>query len=137
MISKKCDYALRAMLELAVREGKGPVTIGDIAQARSIPVRFLEAILRQLKQAGLADSARGKEGGYFLARPAHRLSVSDVIDLFEVSVGAQQGRRQDVLAALWTEADAAMQSVFRRTTFGDLVEREQHLRQNEAVNFSI
>lgn len=137
MISKKCDYALRAMLELALREGKGPVTIGDIAAARGIPVRFLETILRQLKQAGLADSVRGKDGGYFLAKPSHRLPVGLVIELFEVGIGTKVGRRHDVLTSLWAEADAAMQLVFHKTTFGDLVEREQHSRQNEAVNYSI
>ena len=137
MISRKCDYALRALLELAVREGKGPVTIGQIAASRGIPVRFLEAILRQLRQAGLADSVRGKDGGYVLAKPAHRLAVGAVIELFEVGVSRPREQRQDVLSALWNEADLAMQTVFRSTTFGDLVEREQHLRQNEAVNFSI
>ena len=60
MISNKCNYALRALLELAKRDGGGPATIVDIAQAQSIPARFLEAILRQLKQAGLTESVRGK-----------------------------------------------------------------------------
>ena len=83
MISNKCYYGLRAMLELAIHEGDGPITIGDIAAARNIPVRFLEAILRQLKQAGLADSARGKEGGYQLARPAREISAASIIDAIE------------------------------------------------------
>jgi Rrf2 family cysteine metabolism transcriptional repressor len=52
MISNKCVYALKAMLELSLRENDGPVPISEIAQAQNIPSRFLEGILRQLKQAG-------------------------------------------------------------------------------------
>ena len=138
MISKRCDYALRAMLELALREGKGPVTIGHIARARNIPVRFLEAIVRQLKQAGLADSARGKEGGYSLARPAHSLSVGEVVEIFEGRIARKPyGSQADVFSSLWQEADAAVQAVYRRTTFGDLVEKEIQRHQAESGNFSI
>ena len=138
MISKKCDYALRAMLELAIHEGKGPVTIGHIAKARNIPVRFLEAIMRQLKQANLADSARGKEGGYFLTKPAHGLSVGLVIDLFEGRIGHKvRASSHDIFNELWQEADAAIQSVYRRTSFADLAEKELHRHHADAANYSI
>lgn len=137
-ISKKCDYALHAMLELALREGKGPVSIGTIARARGIPVRFLETILRQLKQAGLAESTRGKEGGYFLAKPASSLSVCDVLEIFEGRFHARsEGNARDVFSDVWLEADAAVQSVYRRATFGDLAEREISRHQSETGNFSI
>ena len=138
MISKKCDYALRAILELALRDGKGPVTIGELARARNIPVRFLEAIMRQLKQSGLADSARGKEGGYSLARPAQSLCVGDVIEIFEGRIDQRnRGHVPDVFEGLWKEADAAVQAVYRNVTFGDLAEREIHRQDAEAENFSI
>ena len=138
MISKRCDYALRAMLELALREGKGPVTIGEIARARSIPVRFLEAILRQLKSAGLAESARGKEGGYFLTKPSRSLSVAAVLEIFSDRIGHKNNTHNgDVFDALWSEADAAVQAVYRRITFGELAEKEIHRQQSDAGNFSI
>lgn len=137
MISKKCDYALHAMLELALREGKGPVTIGDIARARNIPARFLEAIMRQLKQAGLAESERGKDGGYFLSRPAHSLPVGEVIEIFEGRTHARPQRRRDVFSELWQEADDVVQAIYSRVTFGDLVEKEIHRHQADAGNFSI
>ena len=136
MISKKCDYALRAMLELAVREGKGPVTIGDIAQARGIPVRFLEAILRQLKQAGLCDSIRGKEGGYKLTAPAGEISVARVIDIFEPRL-RDRHRNDDVFATLWRQADEAMDGIFRAVSFAELAEREVKRQQRQAMDFHI
>ncbi len=138
MISKKCDYALRAMLELALREGKGPVTIGDIARARNIPARFLEAILRQLKQAGLAESARGKEGGYFLPKSARDLPVAAVLEIFSERISHKRhSPHDDVFAALWIEADEAVQAVYRRVTFGELAENEIRRHHAEAGNFSI
>ena len=78
-ITQKSKYALRATLELAVRFGQGPISIGEIAKAQAIPARFLEAILAQLKRAGLVESRRGNEGGYVLSRPPARISVGDVL----------------------------------------------------------
>jgi Rrf2 family protein len=70
ILSQKSEYAVRAVLELAKKEGSGPVKAAMISSAQSIPVRFLENILGQLRQAGIVDSVRGKEGGYLLGRPA-------------------------------------------------------------------
>lgn len=146
MISNKCYYALKAMLELSVREGSGPVTIGDIAAKQNIPVRFLEAILRQLKQAGLADSVRGKEGGYYLGTPARNITVGGVIRLFEgplvgVNTSATPARRsrtaRDVFQHVWDEAERALGSVFEGVDFGMLAD-EQRARENAHVtNYSI
>ena len=72
MISKKCEYALRAVLALSRQAGNSPMTIHQMAQAQDIPERFLEAILRDLKQSGLTESIRGKDGGYKLTKsPSH------------------------------------------------------------------
>ncbi len=71
VLSQKSQYAVRAVFELAKKEGSGPVKAANIAAAQFIPVRFLENILGQLRQAGIVESVRGKEGGYRLAgRPA-------------------------------------------------------------------
>jgi Rrf2 family protein len=121
MISNKCHYALKALLELACREGRGPATITDIADAQQIPARFLEAILRQLKQAGLTDSVRGKHGGYILARPARDISVSAVVQLLEGSA-TDQGGTADVFAPIWQEAQSALNTVYERANFADLAD---------------
>lgn len=147
MISNKCYYGLRAMLELTLRQGGGPVTIADIAQSQDIPVRFLEAILRQLKQAGFADSVRGKEGGYFLAKPADKVTLAQLIRLFEgplVSVNAQaasggkaRSPAEDVFAEVWNQADRALEAVLEKVTLDQLADRQQALSAAHATSYTI
>ena len=78
-VSAKADYALRAVIELAVIGGDAPVKGERIAQAQEIPPNFLENILLDLKNAGIVGSRRGAEGGYWLARPAANVSLADEI----------------------------------------------------------
>ncbi|MFH0909774.1 MAG: Rrf2 family transcriptional regulator [bacterium] len=146
MISNKCNYALRAMLELALCEGEGPITIGDIAGKQRIPVRFLEAILRQLKLARLADSARGKDGGYFLSTPARNISVGSVIRLFEGSLvsvnpmtipNKKRGDATDVFQEMWDQAEQSLSAVFDKVTFASLAEQEKNRQLAHIVNYSI
>jgi Rrf2 family protein len=139
MISNKCFYALKAMLELAGRGDRRPVTIGQIAEARDIPVRFLEAIMRQLKQAGLADSVRGKEGGYVLAKPASKISVGHVIRIVEGPLfqASDKSHSLDVFRDVWKSAEAALSGVLDRTTFSELVEKERNQQLAEAASYSI
>jgi Rrf2 family cysteine metabolism transcriptional repressor len=77
--SKKGQYALRAIYELAKRTGEGPIKISDIADAQGIPRRFLEVILNQLKGSGFVESKRGFYGGYVLAKTPDKITVGDVI----------------------------------------------------------
>lgn len=144
MISNKCNYALRALLELAKREGAGPATIVDIAQAQSIPARFLEAILRQLKQAGLTESVRGKKGGYVLAKPARSITVGEVIRLMEGPLfsGEQagetnEGAQRDVFQVIWQEAENALNRVYDSTHFADLAERDRQAALKFVSDYAI
>ena len=68
-LSTKGRYGTRAMLELALNEGKGPVLLREIAEKQGISVKYLEQITPALKSAGLINSNRGANGGYYLARP--------------------------------------------------------------------
>ena len=145
MISNRCLYALKATLELSLRQKKGPITIGQIAEAQKIPVRFLEAILRQLKQAGLANSARGKEGGYQLAREPHAITMGEVIRIFEgplVSANKSENGEPatdvpNVFVPVWREAEQALAAVYDKTDFGTLADREHNRTSVQATNFSI
>lgn len=79
-LSVRGEYALRAMVALGMEEGAGEVVrIQAIADAQSIPKRFLEQILNDLKDAGVVTSRRGVQGGYRLARPADRISLAEII----------------------------------------------------------
>ena len=119
-ITQKCQYALRAIYELA-RRGEGPCKIGAVAEAQGIPVRFLENILNSLKGAGFVDSARGKDGGYFLARPASAITVGEVIRFVQGDFRPVEcGDEDDVCSVygscvfrpLWERAQEALEAVY-------------------------
>ena len=79
MLSQRSRYALKALLHLAAADHGQPVSIGSIAQEAGISRKFLEAILNDLRGEGIVSSARGKHGGYRLARAAGQISFADVI----------------------------------------------------------
>lgn len=142
-VSNRCRYALRAMLELAKREGTGHVSIAKIAENQRIPVRFLETILRQLKQAGFASSQRGKDGGYALAEKAANTSLGEVMRLFEdgddgaKSAAADPDSADCLFAEVWCEAEKARNKVHDAISFQDLVEREKARRGQFVKDYSI
>lgn len=82
-LSKKGDYGLRAMLELAKNYSLGYIQMKDIAQKERIPLKFLEQILLNLKNAGFLASKMGVGGGYRLARPPAEITLGEVIRILE------------------------------------------------------
>lgn len=133
-VSAKADYAIRAMIELAVAEGEAhPVKGERLAQAQEIPVKFLESILGDLRQAELVRSQRGAEGGYWLARPGAEITVADVIRAVEGPIAHIRGvRPEDVeyagsareLRGLWIALRANMRAVLEAVTLADLARGE-------------
>lgn len=81
MLSKKSQYAFKALTYLAARYSGGPVLISEIAKKKKIPLKFLESILLELKKAGILDSKKGKGGGYFLQREPSKVKMAQVIRL--------------------------------------------------------
>lgn len=81
MLSKKTQYALKALGYLAGKYGEGPVLISDISKIKKIPIKFLETILLELKQAGVLDSKKGKGGGYFLIESPKKTTLAQAIRL--------------------------------------------------------
>ncbi len=149
-ITQKCQYALRALLELARRHGERPAKIGEIAGAQGIPPRFLEVILNELKQGGFAESRRGKDGGYTLIREPRDLTVGEVIRFVQGPIGpVERGNDPargpadhpqgipDVFQNVWKRAEDALSHVYDKTTFQDLLEEETRLRQSVAPDFTI
>jgi Rrf2 family protein len=84
MISKKTKYAINALVYLA-KEGKGhePIQISRIAEHENIPRKFLEAILLDMKNAGMLSSRKGKTGGYYLHKTPEEINIADVMRLFD------------------------------------------------------
>jgi Rrf2 family cysteine metabolism transcriptional repressor len=154
VLSQKSQYAVRAVFELAKRHGSGSIRAAGIAEAEYIPIRFLENILGQLRQAGIVESARGKEGGYRLRRPPSQVQVGEVIRLIQgpLSVvdcvgeengsGAGSGRECAlrpgcVLLPMWEKAQRAMMDVYDGTTFADLVEQERAAHGSTVIDYAI
>lgn len=81
MLSKKSQYAFKALTYLATKYNEGPVLISEIAKKKRIPLKFLENILLELKKAGILDSKKGKGGGYFLKKEPGKVKVAQVIRL--------------------------------------------------------
>jgi Rrf2 family protein len=82
-ISKEGEYALRAMIYLSLRHGKGPMRIREISSAEKIPEKFLQGILLGLRKAGLLRSVRGRRGGYLLNRPPGTITLARVIRMVD------------------------------------------------------
>lgn len=81
MLSKKSQYAFKALSYLTEKYEKGPVLISEIARKKKIPLKFLENILLELKKADILDSKKGKGGGYYLKKPPSKVKVATIIRL--------------------------------------------------------
>ncbi len=79
MLSKKSQYAFKALTYLTEKYNEGPVLIAEIAKKKKIPLKFLENILLELKREGFLDSKKGKGGGYFLAQNPAKIKVASVV----------------------------------------------------------
>lgn len=83
MLSKKTQYALKALTFMAERKKDGPILIAEIAKKKKIPLKFLENILLQLKKDGLLESKKGKGGGYFYKIDPKEIRLAHVMRLVE------------------------------------------------------
>ena len=127
-VSAKVDYALRACAELAAG-GDGPLKGDRIAQAQQIPLKFLENILLDLKHAGLVQSQRGAEGGYWLSLSPEEISLAEVIRAVEGPIANVRGLRPEQveyagtaapLRDVWIAVRANLRAVLEVVTLADL-----------------
>jgi Rrf2 family protein len=128
-VSAKVDYALRAAVELAALESDWPVKGERLAGGQGIPMRFMENILGELRQAGIVASKRGAEGGYLLARPPAEISLADVIRAVDGPLANIGGLRPDQLSYegsaegmkdVWIAVRSSLRSVLENTTLADV-----------------
>jgi len=133
-ISVKGEYALQAIVDLAMHQRGQPVKIADIARRQRIPQKFLELILAGLKQGGFVESRRGAEGGYLLARPPESITVGQVIRYVEGAKNSNGGKQkgESPFSKMWQEVDEAVSGVIDQTTFADIV-RVWRERQGQYV----
>jgi Rrf2 family protein len=132
-VSAKSDYALRALIELAVRPDGEPVSAEEIGRLQTIPHGFLQAILADLRRAGIVLSQRGQSGGWRLARPAGEVSVADVIRAVDGPLVSVHGERPEafsyndsaeVLQHVWIAARSSLREVCEQVTIQSLADRK-------------
>ena len=87
-LSTKGRYAVTAMMDLALHEKDGPVTLADISQCQGISLSYLEQLFAKLRRGKLVNGVRGPGGGYRLAQPADRITVADIVAAVDENVDA-------------------------------------------------
>ncbi len=138
-ISQKLEYAMRAMIELALRKDDGAlVPAREIAERQQVPLRFLEQQLGALHKAGLVESFRGAGGGCRIARDPAEIRVADIADAIEGQLfpmfclePSDHTCFQDSrcgLQGFWADVAIAIQRVFEETTVADLVSRQKRMK---------
>ena len=144
-ITYKGDYALKAVLELALNYGNKQLTIHDMASRLNIPIKFLEQVLLDLKKGGFVESRRGKEGGYLLAKSPSQIRLGQVVRFIDGPIEPiaciEKGYtgcadiHRCVLRKVWDEVDRATSQIIDNVTFEDLV---QEIKEKEgAIVYSI
>lgn len=136
--SLRTEYGLRALMDLAAREGDSPVPAREIAKNQRIPLRFLEHQLASLGKAGIVVSTRGASGGCMLARTPELIRISEVVEVLEGPLSAMfcldphdescPQTHHCGLQELWTKVEVAVRDVLERTTLSELVHRHQQMQ---------
>jgi Rrf2 family protein len=128
-LTARVDYALRAGAEIAAAK-PGPACAERIARSQGISVKFIEQILAMLKRAGIVCSRRGADGGYWLARPADKITLAEVIRAVDGRLAAVHGDSPavihyrgpaKVLRQVWIAVRASLHNVLEEVTLADLV----------------
>ncbi len=146
-VSQKCQYALRALFELAIRYPSDMVTtVAEIAEKQQIPPRFLEQILSKLRTGGFIESRRGNQGGYVMSLSPSSISVGEIIRYIEGSAESIDCLKKNenircpflggcAFKPLWERAKASMAEIFDETTFQDLIDNQQ--KDSRQLDFTI
>lgn len=136
-LSTKSRYGLRALFDMAYHAGNLPAQIKDISRRQAISPRYLEQIFQDLKKAGLLKSRRGPQGGYYLTRKPHEITVREIIeategrmalvDCVKESKSRCEYDNQCVTQIVWTEATRRLNEYFQSVTLQDLCEQGKTL----------
>lgn len=133
-LSTRVQYGTRALLDIALHGGEGPVLLKGIAQRQQISLLYLEHLITPLVAAGIIRSTRGAHGGVWLAKPPEEVNLSEVVQLLDGSMAlvecvddSKTCSRSDLCVTrdIWGELKQAIEGVLESTTLLDLVERQK------------
>ena len=130
-VSTRSEYGLRALIYLACRTERGPIPAREVAESWHVPVKYLEQILKALKDAGLVEAQLGVAGGYRLRRAAERITAGEVIRALDgrlAPMGCVSATQYEAcefepgcgLKTLWSRTRAAILGVLDHTSIADL-----------------
>jgi len=125
-MSTKGRFAVNAVIDLALREAAGPVTLASIGERQRTSLSYLEQLFSRLRRNGLVASTRGPGGGYTLARPSDAITVADIVTAVDGSPAAAQRERApgDHAQALWQHLDEVMAQHMATITLDSLIAAE-------------
>ena len=131
-LTTKGRFAVTAMIDLALRQSNGPVTLAAISQRQQISLSYLEQLFGKLRRNDLVESVRGPGGGYCMARPMDQITVADIVRAVDESFDATQcGGREDckgdnpcMTHELWSTLNAKIYEYLTSVTLFELVDRQ-------------
>ncbi len=145
-LTTKGRFAVTAMIDLAMRESKGPVTLAGISQRQEISLSYLEQLFGKLRRHQIVESVRGPGGGYTLARKADKVTVADIIIAVDEPLDATQcGGKENCHGVdhangtrcmthdLWTTLNAKMVDFLDSVSLQDLVDQQHRKSQEQNV----
>ncbi len=145
-LSTRGRYGLRALLDLAVHQGEGMVSLKDIARRQEVSLPYLEHLITPLVAAGLVKTTRGARGGVLLLRPPAAIKLIEVVEALEGSIapvdcvnnpGLCHRSASCVTRDIWIEMKEAMSRVLDSTTLQDLAERQRLKGQTEVETYHV
>lgn len=142
MLSKKSKYAINSLVYLAKKYEQGPILISEIAESQHIPKKFLEAILLDMRNAGILNSKKGKGGGYYLIKKPAEVNLAEVVRHFEGAIAllpCVTHRYYERCEECTDESTCGIRDVFqeirnetvnilKNSTLKDILDREEKLK---------
>ncbi|WP_026475808.1 RrF2 family transcriptional regulator [Alkaliphilus transvaalensis] len=147
-LSTKGRYGLKAMYDLAIHYGDGPIALKNIAERQRISDHYLEQLIANLRKAGLVKSVRGAQGGYMLAYPPEKITVGSIIRTLEGPLGPSDCVLEEdatncdnaeccVTRVIWEKIRISISDVIDSITLQDMVEDYHKIKNKEHYMFYI
>jgi Rrf2 family iron-sulfur cluster assembly transcriptional regulator len=134
-LSTKGRHAITAMMELALRHNKGPVTLADISLEQSISVSYLEQLFARLRNHGLVTGMRGPGGGYCLRRPAGEITIAEILSAVDDAMPARReripGEEWPQSVIMWNQLSARIFDYLNDLTLAEAVYQTSEVKKHD------
>lgn len=132
-LSTKGRYAVTAMMDLAIHDHQGPVTLADISQCQGISLSYLEQLFAKLRKHGLVEGVRGPGGGYRLGRPATQISIAEIISSVDENIDVTRcmgskdchGGEKCLTHQLWADLSHRLYNFLDDLTLANFISRPE------------